>query len=515
MKTGICFRQSVDDFPLTVSLEEKTPSWGLQRWRGNRGLRFVPPDDEGFTVRGDKKRLVYKGRRRSHRFTILGDNAFEYDCILNREPESNVVTLLMEGAESFDFLRQPDFVPDPFLKGSYAVYKKETLIGEGTGKLCHIHRPLIIDAKGRQVWGDLYITGNCLYITIPENWLSEASYPVVVDPTIGTTTIGSQTHWEQDPGEPWVRLSLEEDIPVSRFLVSQPVNGICTAFFYTEIEPIDAGGYPVLYSDNSNRPHLKRSNQENHIDFRVNHSNPKGWRSGSFVVSESIPAGTHIWFGCLTKYIWYPRFDFGGSLYQTWNRNQNIIPDIYPLSFGYFGFPYRLSMYFTYSLSQNYVRTLTQGVSITDSKVIKTDFKRNMTEKVQANTTIKKLQTFYRGLCEAVHGLDKFSSPVLFYRTVQENITIKEFFLHTTVFLRGLFDNAEIESEVKTGRTYLLTLNETVQATGFVFRGLLLFVSITTRLFVRDYVLSRFLKARQEIVLKSCICREITMESKI
>ena len=100
----IGFNQSRNDFPLMVSLGEKVPAWGLSRWAG-QGLRFVPPDDEGFTLRGDKRRLVYKGRRRSHRFTILGDTAFEYDCILEREPGSNVITLLMEGAENFDFFR--------------------------------------------------------------------------------------------------------------------------------------------------------------------------------------------------------------------------------------------------------------------------------------------------------------------------------------------------------------------------------------------------------------------------
>jgi hypothetical protein len=98
----------------------------------------------------------------------------------------------MEGAEHYDFFRQPDFVKEPFLKGSYAVYKKETLLGEGTGKLCHIHRPEIIDARGRRCWGDLSIMGNELRITVPERWLSEAKYPVVVDPTIGTSTVGSQ-----------------------------------------------------------------------------------------------------------------------------------------------------------------------------------------------------------------------------------------------------------------------------------------------------------------------------------
>jgi hypothetical protein len=166
----------------------------------------VPPDDEGFALRGDKRQLVYKGRRRSHRFTILGDTAFEYDCILEREPDSNVISLRMEGAERLDFFRQPDFISDPLLAGSYAVYKKETLLGEGTGKLCHIHRPEIIDAKGRRVWGDLSIVGNELRITIPEWFLSEAVYPVVVDPTIGTTTVGSQTHWDNVDNESYDQL---------------------------------------------------------------------------------------------------------------------------------------------------------------------------------------------------------------------------------------------------------------------------------------------------------------------
>jgi hypothetical protein len=150
-----------------VELGRDVPSWRLNRWGGS-GLRFVPPDDEGFTLRGNRQRLVYKGRRCSHRFTILGDTSFEYDCILEREPESNVITLFMEGAEEFDFFRQPDFLKNPLLAGSYVVYKKETLIGEGTGKLCHIHRPEIIDSRGRRCWGDLSIVGNSLCIIIPE-----------------------------------------------------------------------------------------------------------------------------------------------------------------------------------------------------------------------------------------------------------------------------------------------------------------------------------------------------------
>jgi hypothetical protein len=129
MKSGAVFRQSLFDFPCPVTLGKYAPSFGLHRFK--HGLRFVPPDDEGFTLRGDKRRLLYKGRRRSHRFTILGDCTFEYDCILEREPESNVICLRMEGGGNFDFLKQPDFVKESFLKGLLRFTKKKRWLVKG------------------------------------------------------------------------------------------------------------------------------------------------------------------------------------------------------------------------------------------------------------------------------------------------------------------------------------------------------------------------------------------------
>jgi hypothetical protein len=355
------FRQSLSDFPLTVKLGEKQPSWGLSRWNGG-GLRFVPPDDEGFTLRGDRQRLLYKGQRKTHRFTILGDTSFEYDCILNREPESNVITLLMEGADRFNFFRQPDFLKDSLLAGSYAVYKKETLMGEGTGKLCHIHRPQIIDSRGRRCWGDVSVVGNELHITIPENWLSGAKYPVIVDPTIGTTTVGSQTAWEQDPGD-WVPLSNEFAIPVNRFLVSETISGLCTAYFYaySDEEP-ESSGYPVLYSDNNNTPLTRRSTQESYIDLQVKSGKPAGWRSGAMRSNGSIAGGTYVWFGISTEYFWYARFDYGARCYEDtwWNYDdETVLPDTYPLYRANYYSDFKLSMYFTYNSGQTYTRTLT------------------------------------------------------------------------------------------------------------------------------------------------------------
>jgi hypothetical protein len=137
------FIQSVNDFPLIITLGDVMPTWSLNRWVSNSGLRFVPLDTEGFTISGNGQQRLYKGQRRSHRFVNFNDTTFSYHCLLEQAPSSNVISLLMEGSEFFYFFYQPDSVKDPELKRSYAVYKKEILLGHGTGKLCHIKRPFI------------------------------------------------------------------------------------------------------------------------------------------------------------------------------------------------------------------------------------------------------------------------------------------------------------------------------------------------------------------------------------
>ena len=574
---AIKFRQSVNDFPLDVTLGEKSPSWGLSRWGGN-GLHFRLPDDEGFTLRGDRRRLVYKGRRRSHRFTILGDSSFEYDCILNKEPDSNVISLMMDGAENFDFFRQPDFVSDPFLKGSYAVYKKETLVGEGTGKLCHIHRPEIIDARGRRCWGDLSVVGNELQILIPEKWLSEAVYPVIVDPTIGTTTVGSQYQIEYDPpDDPWTQLMFEGVIAVNRFVVPETINGLCTAYMYSFVDNYDEnGGRPVLYSDNNNSPLTRKSMNEGFADFTVNKNKPAGWRTATFNSNGSIASGSYIWFGVFTDFFWEPRFDYGAKCYcQWWYDVGDTIPNNYPMySINWFE-DFKLSMYFTYTSAQNYVRTLTQGVKLTDSRKLTGDFKRTVAQTARVNFTLSRFEVFYRNCAETVRntmtmsrlpvfirnvteqmkvtvvkweprsifrncyetvkansdakrilnifrsiqdglkGLDNLSFYVLIVRSVADNAAVSHKTSHWGAFIRSLPDIAGSIAETSHEADYHRYQADMVQAEGKVFRGLLLFVRIVTQVFIRDYLLGRFLKARQEMVLKSCVSREITLESRI
>jgi hypothetical protein len=506
------FRQSTAAFPMMVTLGEKNPHFGLNRF--NNALRFIPSDEEKFTLSGGKQRLLYKGRKRSHRFTILGDTAFEYDCILEKPPSTNVISLLMEGAEHFDFFRQPDFIKEPLLQGSYAVYKKETLLGEGTGKLCHIHRPEIIDARGRRCWGSLAAIGNELRITIPEQWLGEAAYPVIVDPFLGTSTVGSMDEFELVPEE-LETLLFECSMPVNRFLVPETINGTYTAFFYADKDDSDCGCRPILYTDNGDKPQERKSREEQFISLRVPNSSYGTWCSGNFKSDGIIESGSSIWFGAFVEYMWFPRFDFGAKCYNAFWDDNDSIPIAYPINniTGYEDF--KLSMFFYYSASHDHVRTITQGVSIIDRQKRAGNYKRHLEQTVNILTLFASFQTFFFNIQEIVQGMDTRNITAVYLRPLKETPTIDGNVRHGGNYFRHFSDNAKIKSNTIAGYVYLAKIADTVRTTGKVFRGLFLLVRILTKAFVRDYLLRRFLISREELNLKSIICREVVLDSKI
>jgi hypothetical protein len=78
--------------------------------------------------------------------------------------------------------------------GSYAVYHNSKKGNDyKTGKICHIYRPKLIDAKGNTAWADFNKDADktgILTITLPQDFLDKAIYPVTVDPTFGYTSVG-------------------------------------------------------------------------------------------------------------------------------------------------------------------------------------------------------------------------------------------------------------------------------------------------------------------------------------
>jgi len=68
--------------------------------------------------------------------------------------------------------------------GSYAIYsteKEDHILGEinyATGKIGHIFRPKAIDSKGWEVWGELNIENGWMTVTLPQEFIDKAIYPI-------------------------------------------------------------------------------------------------------------------------------------------------------------------------------------------------------------------------------------------------------------------------------------------------------------------------------------------------
>lgn len=129
------------------------------------------------------------------------EGGINVDTILHSKPDTNVFTYEIIGWENYDFYYQPaltlqemaqgDVRPDNIV-GSYAVYHKVKKDNQyQTGKAFHIYRPEIIDDNGDRVWGELNFNNGILQVIVPQDFLDNATYPVLVDPTLGRTTCGA------------------------------------------------------------------------------------------------------------------------------------------------------------------------------------------------------------------------------------------------------------------------------------------------------------------------------------
>jgi hypothetical protein len=187
------------DSPAEVSIGGEgvgfIPEIGISKWGGSQlGIRHRG-SGRG-RIRENNAELHGECGDFSHSYRLLDEERFEFDIILASPPENAQVDFELEIPEGLEFHRQPyrakrgASIPEE-VRGSYAVYGNKSNNGYKTGKFCHIYRPRIIDARGRQVWGRLEVEGGILSVHIPKAWLERASYPVTVDPTIGTSSVGS------------------------------------------------------------------------------------------------------------------------------------------------------------------------------------------------------------------------------------------------------------------------------------------------------------------------------------
>lgn len=198
------------------------PQQKIMRWDNevNCSVRLIH-DEKKPKVTTEKDKIVWEGDKVKAEIYQLtdGEGGQEFEITLKEKPKSNVVqfTLVDKGV---DYFYQPELEDSEVSEmaeregitlleakrkcrpenvvGSYVVYASENKINYvggkeyKCGKVGHIYRPKIIDSKGTEVWGNLHIENGILSVTIPQEFLDKAVYPVrhAAGLTFGYTSVG-------------------------------------------------------------------------------------------------------------------------------------------------------------------------------------------------------------------------------------------------------------------------------------------------------------------------------------
>lgn len=361
--------QTVRDSPCRLRVKEKDSLFSLAKWGGSASLSFGLGEDWTGQVTERKNEIIvapYANPDRKHLIRRLDDERFEYDVILLEEPETNRIRIELSFPDGLEFFRQPSLEMAKRKRircaneiiDSYAVYWKERNGSFKTGKFCHICRPLIRDARGRTVWGGLDISGSTMTVTIPERWLAEAAYPVVVDPVIGTQSRGAlnSIDWNNE-GDPTIFM-LDCSMGLNRFTATQPIQGQCTSYVYSYVDD-DMNGQAVCYSNSGSAPDARLSRDEQLVSF--DRTTPL-WVPSTFNLSRPIAAGETFWYGYNARYGLKTYYDLGGTFRKMDTLEYNTVPD----SYSDYGEVWSviMSIYFEYTLAQNYSRVLGAGLGV-------------------------------------------------------------------------------------------------------------------------------------------------------
>ncbi len=496
-KASFYLDQSVRDSPCRVRFAEKESLMRLSRWEGEASLVLGPGSEHAGPLSVCRNEILLKSEttpKTQHIFRKLDGDRFEYDVILLREPDTNVISIALDFPEGLEFYRQPSFEEitnsryycAPEVIDSYAVYWKNRNGKYRTGKFCHIYRPLIYDARGRKVWGRLLLIGQTMTITIPEEWLAEATYPVVVDPVIGTQVRGATYEYDRwGEGSP-VTFYMELETGLNRFTASSAIYGTCTSFMYCYLNIPGVGGIPVVYSEANLKPANRISQNEQNANFVVT---TPAWRSSTFSLSRPIAAGETFWYGYCASEIYFTYIDFTNRVERMYT--DGFIEDVFVAA------PdpdtviknVLMSMYFTYTDAQNFSRIMLDTIGLTETFMRNFIFKRGVASALDTDEEVSKNMGYSRN-CSSVTGMS-------------------ELYLCTQNLIRLLTDSLVVIEGIKFIQTLIRFCASGIGAGGEVLRSVGQSRLIISACTLFEKMLDRILLKKEELVFVSRITREI------
>jgi len=193
---------------------EFKPTVKLSRWKGEAYLKVGL--DDSFIIdkshRLDDQKIKWESPKTDIHIYMLNPSkqiehgGLEYEVILKTQPPTNIITLSTESKNlSFryvPFLTQEEidkgYIRPENVQGSYFVYHSTKKHNEyKTGKAFHIFRPKAIDANGWEMWGELHIENGLMTITLPQDFIDKAVYPIrhASGAIFGKNDVGTDGDW--------------------------------------------------------------------------------------------------------------------------------------------------------------------------------------------------------------------------------------------------------------------------------------------------------------------------------
>lgn len=201
--------------------DEFLPQIKIKRWDNevNCSFRLVTEGNESsYVLDGDKIEYLENGIKRTAFYPLekddhlFEDGGHEFEVWLSQRPKFPEVKFSIQ-SKGLVFFKQLPLTDEEIKNGdtrpenvinSFAVYhesKQGNFVGGnnyGPGKVFQIPRAWIMDANGVREWLDMDIEldgdGNgFLTIPLPEKFLDNAAYPVLIDPTFGYTSVGASS----------------------------------------------------------------------------------------------------------------------------------------------------------------------------------------------------------------------------------------------------------------------------------------------------------------------------------
>lgn len=212
------------------------PTIELCRWDNECRLKLIPSYNNGSFSYNSANRSVYwqNANKNGESIRVFYDNdreVIEYDIILPKKPTSNIHTMAFE-ARGLDFYYQPSLA-DEYETGYSEMYQTDIIVNDtsitsiNTGEILNYRpmdvvgsysvyhsskcghvmgnknymagkafqwlKPLIYDSAGASCWGTLEVDTihSIRTVTIPQQFIDDAVYPITIDDAFGYTSAGS------------------------------------------------------------------------------------------------------------------------------------------------------------------------------------------------------------------------------------------------------------------------------------------------------------------------------------